>query len=61
LKLYGLQITAQDVNTAEVLNVQCRFSEFGRDELDGEERQRKKNKEFQVFQRSLGIQINEAP
>jgi hypothetical protein len=44
LKFYGLRIT-----------VQCLFCEFGRDEVDDEERQRKKNKEFQVFQEALAF------
>jgi hypothetical protein len=52
LKLYGLQITAQYVNTAEVLNVQCGFLEFGRDEVDSEERQRK-NQRISSFQEAL--------
>ena len=52
LNLYGLQITARDTSTSEVMSIKCRFCEFGRDEVgDGEERQRKRTKHIKFYKK----------
>ena len=52
LHLYGLQITACDTSTSEVMSIKCRFCEFGRDEVgDGKERQRKRTKHIKFYKK----------
>jgi hypothetical protein len=50
--LYGLQITAREPLTSEVMSIKCRFCEFGRNEVgDGKERQRKRTKHIKFYQK----------
>jgi hypothetical protein len=49
LILYGLQITARDPKTSEVVSIKCRFCEFGRDYAENEERKRKKTNHVKFY------------
>ena len=44
LSLYGLLITVRDLKTSVAVSVKCRFFEFGRDDLNYEERKWKSTK-----------------